>query len=69
MLKAAIKQSSSDQIRHRIIPGPAVTAMSSQLDELKDEIQEILKEEREEKMVSRWRRTTLIFSCDKRTWS
>ena len=29
--------------------------MSSQLKELKDEVQEILKEEREEKMVSVWR--------------
>jgi len=52
MLKAAIKQSESDQIRHRIIPGEAVTAMSHQLHGLKDEIQVILKEEREEKMVS-----------------
>jgi ATP-dependent RNA helicase DDX27 len=51
MLKAAIKQSAADQIRHRIIPADAVTAMSSRLDELKDEIQEILTEEREEKMI------------------
>jgi ATP-dependent RNA helicase DDX27 len=51
MLKAAIKQSPSDQIRHRIIPAEAVSAMSAKLDELKDEIQDILKEEREEKMM------------------
>jgi ATP-dependent RNA helicase DDX27 len=51
MLKAAIKQASADQIRHRIIPAEAVTAMSSRLGELKDEIQEILTEEREEKML------------------
>jgi hypothetical protein len=52
MLKAAIKQSEADQIRHRIIPADAVTAMGEKLDQLKDEIQEVLKEEREEKMVS-----------------
>ncbi len=51
MLKAAIKQSSADQIRHRIIPTEAVTGMATRLDELKDEIQEILKEEQEEKLV------------------
>ncbi|WVR08092.1 ATP-dependent RNA helicase DRS1 [Kwoniella sp. DSM 27419] len=51
MLKAAIKQSEADQIRHRIIPAEAVTAMSDRLDGLKDEIQEILKEEKEEKLM------------------
>lgn len=51
MLKAAIKQSEADQIRHRIIPVDAVSAMAKQLDSFKDEVQEILKEEKEEKMV------------------
>lgn len=70
MLKAAIKQSQSDQIRHRIIPAEAVTAMSTQLEDLKDEIEEILKEEREEKMV-RWgaMRMVLTCRCERRTWS
>ena len=52
MLKAAIKQSSADQIRHRIIPNEAITAMSENLAGLTDEIQEILHEEKEEKLVS-----------------
>lgn len=52
MLKAAIKQSEADQIRHRIIPADAVTAISEKLEDLKDDIQEVLKEEREEKLVS-----------------
>lgn len=52
MLKAAIKQSPADQIRHRIIPSEAVLAMGEKLEDIKDEIQEILKEEKEEKLVS-----------------
>jgi len=55
MLKAAIKQSSADQIRHRIIPSEAITAMSENLAGLTDEIQEILHEEKEEKLVSSFR--------------
>jgi ATP-dependent RNA helicase DDX27 len=51
MLKAAIKQSEADQIRHRIIPAEAVTAMGETLAGMTDEIQEILKEEKEEKLV------------------
>ena len=51
MLKAVIKQASADQIRHRIIPTDAVAAMSTKLDELKDDITDILKEEREEKLM------------------
>lgn len=52
MLKAAIKQSSADQIRHRIIPAEAIAAMGEKLGELTDDIQDILKEEKEEKLVS-----------------
>ncbi|EIW71559.1 hypothetical protein TREMEDRAFT_27480 [Tremella mesenterica DSM 1558] len=51
LLKAVIKQSEADEIRHRIIPSEAVTAMSKTLDEMKDEIQEVLKEEKEEKAL------------------
>jgi ATP-dependent RNA helicase DDX27 len=51
MLKAVMKQASADQVRHRIIPGEAVTAMAERLEELKDEITEVLKEEREEKAM------------------
>ncbi|KAL1413678.1 nucleolar DEAD-box protein required for synthesis of 60S ribosomal subunit [Vanrija albida] len=51
MLKAVIKQAEADQIRHRIIPGEAVSAMAEKLDELKDEITDVLKEEREEKAM------------------
>ena len=52
MLKAVIKQSKEDEIRHRIIPAEAVTSMSETLEGLKDEIQEVLKEEKEERAVS-----------------
>jgi ATP-dependent RNA helicase DDX27 len=51
MLKAVIKQAPVDQIRHRIIPGDAVAAMTAKLAELTDDITDILKEEREEKMM------------------
>lgn len=52
MLKAAIKQAEADQVRHRIIPSEAVTAVKEKLEGFKDDIQEILKEEKEEKLVS-----------------
>ncbi|KIS02132.1 ATP-dependent RNA helicase DRS1 [Cryptococcus deuterogattii 2001/935-1] len=51
MLKAAIKQAEADQVRHRIIPSEAVTAMKEKLEGYKDDIQEILKEEKEEKLL------------------
>lgn len=51
MLKAAIKQSEADQIRHRIIPSEAVAAITAKLEELKDDVQEVLKEEKEEKLM------------------
>jgi hypothetical protein len=51
MLKAAIKQSDAAEVRHRIIPAEAVSAMGEKLAEMTDEVQEVLKEEREEKMV------------------
>lgn len=51
MLKAVMKRSDKDQIRHRIIPPEAVQAMSAKLDELKEEISGVLAEEREEKLL------------------
>lgn len=68
MLKAVIKQSQEDQIRHRIIPAEAVVAMSEQLSGFTDDIQEILQEEREEKMVSLTRWEPADVSCVKRIW-
>lgn len=51
MLKLAIRQSSSESIRHRIIPNEAISALSSKLEELKDDIKEILEEEKQEKQI------------------
>ncbi|KAF7969342.1 hypothetical protein HWV62_27671 [Athelia sp. TMB] len=50
MLKAAMKHGSGeDKVRHRIVPSEAVSKWSEKLDELKDEISEIMQEEKEEK--------------------
>lgn len=51
MLKAVIKQSREDQIRHRIIPTEAITAQAEHLEELKDDVADVLKEEKEEKLI------------------
>ena len=53
MLKAAIKHSSGgeDQIRHRQVPPEVVSKWSQKLDSLKQEISEVLQEEKEEKQV------------------
>ncbi|KLT46204.1 DEAD-domain-containing protein [Cutaneotrichosporon oleaginosum] len=51
MLKAVIKQSREDQIRHRIIPTEAISAQAERLDELRDDVAEVLKEEKEEKAL------------------
>ena len=52
MLKAAIKHSSGeDQVRHRQVPPEVVSKWSQKLDSLKQEISEILQEEKEEKHV------------------
>lgn len=53
MLKTAIKRSESDKVRHRIVPDESVKAMFSKLENMKDEVSEVLKEEQEEKAV-RW---------------
>ncbi len=51
MLKAAIKQSSNDQIRHRVIPPDAIGSTAEELENLRSEVSEVLKEEKEEKAV------------------
>lgn len=56
MLKAVIKRSSrtegaDDSIRHRLVPDDAVKVMLGRLEEIKDEISEVLNEEKLEKEV------------------
>lgn len=51
MLKAAIKQSPSDRVRHRVIPGDVVVACAESLEKLRPEVSEVLKEEKEEKAM------------------
>ncbi|KAF5390357.1 hypothetical protein D9757_002906 [Collybiopsis confluens] len=52
MLKAAIKHGSDkDKIRHRIVPQDAVSKWTGKLEGLKEEISEVLREEKEEKQL------------------
>ncbi|CED85271.1 dead-domain-containing protein [Phaffia rhodozyma] len=51
MLKLCVKASPADQVRHRVIPTEAIVKMAKRLDELKTEVQEVLKEEKEEKAL------------------
>ncbi|ESK88904.1 atp-dependent rna helicase [Moniliophthora roreri MCA 2997] len=52
MLKAAIKHGAGeDKVRHRIVLPEAVSKWAEKLEELKDEIGEVLKEEKEEKQM------------------
>lgn len=52
LLKAAIKHASAeDKVRHRQIPAEVVSKWSQKLETLKDEIAEVLREEKEEKQV------------------
>lgn len=52
VLKAAIKHSAGeDQVRHRVVPPDAVAKYTEKLESLKGEIAEIMKEEKEEKLV------------------
>ena len=54
MLRAAIKHSAgADQVRHRIIPADQVALWSKKLDEIREEVGEVLREEKEEKAVRR----------------
>lgn len=53
MLKTAIKHAAgADQVRHRIVPPESVSRWAEKLNDLREEISEILKEEKEEKGVS-----------------
>lgn len=53
MLKAAIKRGAGeDKVRHRVIPAEAVAKWKERLDGITDEVEEVLKEEKEEKAVS-----------------
>jgi ATP-dependent RNA helicase DDX27 len=56
VLKAAIKRAAGeDQVRHRTIPSEIVAKWSKKLELLKNEIAEVLREEKEEKQVRmRW---------------
>lgn len=52
ILKAAIKHAAAeDAVRHRQVPSDAVAKWATRLDNLKNEISEILQEEKEEKRV------------------
>lgn len=75
MLKAAIKHGvGEDQVRHRIIPVEIVSKWAEKLEELKDDISGVLRDEKEEKQVSEQEPPVVnIFSeCisfEKRKWS
>lgn len=51
MLKTVLKRSPAAQIRHRLVPSETVSDMASRLATLKKEVEEVLKEEKEEKML------------------
>ncbi len=52
MLKSAIKHSSdADKVRHRTVPPERVAQWAEKLAQIKDEISEVLKEEKEEKAM------------------
>ena len=52
MLKAAIKHASDvDKVRHRTLPPEQVARWAGRLEELKDEVAAVLKEEKEEKAI------------------
>ena len=52
MLKAAIKHASdTDKVRHRTIPSDQVAAWAAKLSDIREEISEVLKEEKEEKAM------------------
>lgn len=52
MLKAAIKHGAGeDKVRHRVVPPEAISMWATKLEEMKEEVTEILREEKEEKQV------------------
>ena len=51
LLKTVLKKSASSQIKHRLIPAEIVVDFAAQLRSLKDEVDQVLAEEREEKAL------------------
>lgn len=51
MLKAAMKRSDEDKVRHRLVPAENLKSMRDRLEVIKGEVAEVLKEEVEEKAV------------------
>lgn len=51
LLKTVLKKSTSSQIKHRLVPIEVVTAFVTQLKDLKDEVDHVLEEEKEEKAI------------------
>jgi ATP-dependent RNA helicase DDX27 len=51
LLKTVLKKSSSAQIRHRLIPSEVVIEFASKLKDLKQEVDQVLQEEAEEKAL------------------
>lgn len=79
MLKLAIKKSSAEQIKHRIIPSAVAAHMCETLERLKPEVDAVLREEKEEKALriaemelkkgeNMANHADEIFSRPKRTW-
>ncbi|SPO26622.1 related to DRS1 - RNA helicase of the DEAD box family [Ustilago trichophora] len=79
MLKLAIKKSTAEQIKHRIIPAAVASKMLATLEELKPEVDAVLREEKEEKALriaemelkkgeNMAAHADEIFSRPKRTW-
>ncbi|UTT91530.1 hypothetical protein NDA17_000134 [Ustilago hordei] len=79
MLKLAIKKSTAEQIKHRIIPAPVACKMLATLEELKPQVDAVLHEEKEERALriaemqlkkgeNMIRHADEIFSRPKRTW-
>ena len=61
ILKAAIKRAAGeDQVKHRTIPAEIVAKWSKKLESLKDDVAEVLREEKEEKQVRMTQSTILI---------
>jgi ATP-dependent RNA helicase DDX27 len=52
MLRAAIKHAAAeDQVRHRVLPTEALQRWADKLVDLKNEISDVLREEKEEKQI------------------
>ena len=69
MLRAVVKQSQADQIRHRLIPAEAVSLAAKKLEDLQEDVRDALKEEKEDKLVSEDGLVPAeILSFKKQTW-